>query len=214
MMVFFFGTLNFSFRAACELLLEAEADVDGADVGGRTPLLAAASMGHAHVVELLLFWGCYVDSIDAEGRTVLSVAAAQVRRPVSLFFFFSFVLYRPLSQRLSLSLSLSLERAGQRRGGAAAAGTRPGRSAPRQRRLDAAALRRLRGPRAGRRPAARRRRPRRRPGQRRPVAPPPRRPGLATFFFFFGVAQHFGQENGRQRNTTRCRISWKKVAFR
>jgi ankyrin repeat protein len=34
-------------------------------------------MGHSAVVELLLFWGCYVDSIDPEGRTVLSVAAAQ-----------------------------------------------------------------------------------------------------------------------------------------
>ena len=66
------------FRAACELLLEAEADVDQADLSGRTPLLAAASMGQGRIVELLLFWGCYVDSIDAEGRTVLSVAAAQV----------------------------------------------------------------------------------------------------------------------------------------
>lgn len=65
-------------RTVCELLLEADADVDQADLGGRTPLLAAASMGHGHIVELLLFWGCYVDSIDAEGRTVLSVAAAQV----------------------------------------------------------------------------------------------------------------------------------------
>lgn len=68
----------------CELLLEYEADVDHVDRSGRTPLLAAASMGHAAVVERLLFWGCYVDHIDAEGRTVLSVAAAQgsqVRAP-------------------------------------------------------------------------------------------------------------------------------------
>lgn len=69
-------------RTVCELLLEADADVDQADLGGRTPLLAAASMGHGHIVELLLFWGCYVDSIDAEGRTVLSIACAQV----NLFF--------------------------------------------------------------------------------------------------------------------------------
>jgi ankyrin repeat protein len=61
------------------LLLETDADVDQADLGGRTPLLAAASMGHGHIVELLLFWGCYVDSIDAEGRTVLSIACAQVK---------------------------------------------------------------------------------------------------------------------------------------
>ena len=65
------------FRDVCELLLESEADVDHADRCGRTPLWAAASMGHSTVVALLLFWGCYVDSIDNEGRTVLSVAAAQ-----------------------------------------------------------------------------------------------------------------------------------------
>lgn len=65
------------YREVCELLLEYEADVDHVDRSGRTPLLAAASMGHAAVVERLLFWGCYVDHIDAEGRTVLSVAAAQ-----------------------------------------------------------------------------------------------------------------------------------------
>ena len=62
------------------MLLETDADVDQADLGGRTPLLAAASMGHGHIVELLLFWGCYVDSIDAEGRTVLSIACAQVNK--------------------------------------------------------------------------------------------------------------------------------------
>ena len=65
------------FREVCELLLEYEADVDHVDRSGRTPLLAAASMGHAQVVQHLLYWGCYVDHIDAEGRTVLSVAAAQ-----------------------------------------------------------------------------------------------------------------------------------------
>jgi len=63
----------------CELLLEFEADVDAVDKAGRTPLWAAASMGHAGVCELLLFWGAYVDHIDGEGRTVLSVAAAQVK---------------------------------------------------------------------------------------------------------------------------------------
>lgn len=59
------------------MLLENEADVDHCDHGGRSPLWAAASMGHAPVVALLLFWGCCIDSMDAEGRTVLSVAAAQ-----------------------------------------------------------------------------------------------------------------------------------------
>lgn len=65
------------FSDVCEILLEAEADVDHCDKLGRTPLWAAASMGHPACVSLLLFWGCYVDSIDNEGRTVLSVSAAQ-----------------------------------------------------------------------------------------------------------------------------------------
>lgn len=52
--------------------------MDAADKAARTPLWAAASMGHSAVCELLLFWGAYVDHIDGEGRTVLSVAAAQV----------------------------------------------------------------------------------------------------------------------------------------
>lgn len=58
-------------------MLENEADVDHCDHGGRSPLWAAASMGHAPVVALLLFWGCCIDAMDSEGRTVLSVAAAQ-----------------------------------------------------------------------------------------------------------------------------------------
>lgn len=70
--------LNTSFdRDVCEILLENEADVDHTDHSGRSPLWAAASMGHAPVVALLLFWGCCIDSMDSEGRTVLSVAAAQ-----------------------------------------------------------------------------------------------------------------------------------------
>ena len=83
----------------CELLLEADADVDQADLGGRTPLLAAASMGHGHIVELLLFWGCYVDSIDAEGRTVLSIAAAQVKisKRMNQKFCIAIILYFSLS---------------------------------------------------------------------------------------------------------------------
>lgn len=69
--------MNWCFSDICELLLEAEADVDHCDAAGRSPLWVAASMGHADVVSLLLFWGCTVDTIDIEGRTVLSVASAQ-----------------------------------------------------------------------------------------------------------------------------------------
>lgn len=87
--------INYS-SEVCELLLEYEGDVDHVDRSGRTPLLAAASMGHAAVVERLLFWGCYVDHIDAEGRTVLSVAAAQgsqVTFCLTLSLKFIFLLY-------------------------------------------------------------------------------------------------------------------------
>lgn len=69
-------------REVCELLLEAEADVEHTDSAGRSSLWAAASMGHASVVALLLFWGASVDTIDSEGRTVLLVAAAQGSEPV------------------------------------------------------------------------------------------------------------------------------------
>lgn len=76
-MIIFILFIIVFFRDVCEILLEAEADVDHCDKLGRTPLWAAASMGHPACVSLLLFWGCYVDSIDNEGRTVLSVSAAQ-----------------------------------------------------------------------------------------------------------------------------------------
>lgn len=79
-------------REVCELLLEYEADVDAVDKAGRTPLWAAASMGHAAVCELLLFWGAYVDHIDGEGRTVLSVAAAQVVKVNKLRTFYELIL--------------------------------------------------------------------------------------------------------------------------
>ena len=61
----------------CEILLENGADMDHADKEGKTALFAAASMGHLEILNLLMFWGCYVDGIDCEGRTVLSVAAAE-----------------------------------------------------------------------------------------------------------------------------------------
>ena len=46
---------DINFRTVFELLLEADADVDQADSGGRTPLLSAASMGRDYIVELFLF---------------------------------------------------------------------------------------------------------------------------------------------------------------
>lgn len=64
-------------REICELLLEAEADIEACDAAGRTALWAAASAGHAGTARLLLFWGACVDTMDGEGRTVLSTAAAQ-----------------------------------------------------------------------------------------------------------------------------------------
>ena len=39
-------------------------------------------MGHLDILNLLMFWGCYVDGIDNEGRTVLSVAAAEGSTPI------------------------------------------------------------------------------------------------------------------------------------
>ena len=57
--------------------MENGADMDHADKEGKTALFAAASMGHLEILNLLMFWGCYVDGIDCEGRTVLSVAAAE-----------------------------------------------------------------------------------------------------------------------------------------
>ena len=61
----------------CELLLEDDGDVDHTDNSGRCALQAAVSMGHTCVVELLMFWGCYMDMIDADGRTVLCLACQQ-----------------------------------------------------------------------------------------------------------------------------------------
>ena len=56
------------------MLLAAGAGVDGADRQGRTPLIAAAYMGHADIVGALLDAGASVDHADCEGRTALAVA--------------------------------------------------------------------------------------------------------------------------------------------
>ena len=54
----------------CEILLENGADVDHADKEGKTALFAAASMGHLEILNILLFWGCYVDGIGMDyGQT-------------------------------------------------------------------------------------------------------------------------------------------------
>jgi ankyrin repeat protein len=50
----------------CEILLENGADVDHADKEGKTALFAAASMGHLEILNILLFWGCYVDGIGID----------------------------------------------------------------------------------------------------------------------------------------------------
>ncbi len=50
----------------CEILLENGADVDHADKEGKTALFAAASMGHLEILNILLFWGCYVDGIGTD----------------------------------------------------------------------------------------------------------------------------------------------------
>ena len=52
----------------CEILLENGADVDHADKEGKTALFAAASMGHLEILNILLFWGCYVDGIGVSSR--------------------------------------------------------------------------------------------------------------------------------------------------
>ncbi len=50
----------------CEILLENGADVDHADKEGKMALFAAASMGHLEILNILLFWGCYVDGIGED----------------------------------------------------------------------------------------------------------------------------------------------------
>ena len=76
--------------------------MDHADKEGKTALFAAASMGHLEILNLLMFWGCYVDGIDCEGRTVLSVAAAEGK--VSRDF------YRYLSNSLTYLFDLELKK--------------------------------------------------------------------------------------------------------
>lgn len=49
--------------------------MDKTDREGRTPLIAAAFMGHKEALEILLDAGAQVDLPDGDGRTALSVAA-------------------------------------------------------------------------------------------------------------------------------------------
>lgn len=49
-------------------LLAAGADPDRADAEGRTPLIAAAYMGHAEIVRALLDAGAQIDHADDDGE--------------------------------------------------------------------------------------------------------------------------------------------------
>jgi hypothetical protein len=64
----------------CEILLENGADVDHADKEGKTALFAAASMGHLEILNILLFWGCYVDGIGRNQMCVVSFDRKIIKR--------------------------------------------------------------------------------------------------------------------------------------
>lgn len=55
-------------------------DVNILDSGGATPLLAAASAGHGHVVRLLVGARAKVDARDASGRTALMLLATRANQ--------------------------------------------------------------------------------------------------------------------------------------
>jgi ankyrin repeat protein len=74
------GTGSLALRSACrggrqamvELLLEAGADAVGPNEYGDTPLMSAASRGHAGIIRALLAHGCGdIDARDHHGRTAL-----------------------------------------------------------------------------------------------------------------------------------------------
>jgi ankyrin repeat protein len=55
-------------------LLDAKAEVNKADVGGRTPLYKASENGHLEVVRALLDAKAEVNKADVGGRTPLAIA--------------------------------------------------------------------------------------------------------------------------------------------
>ncbi|HEX9646485.1 MAG TPA: ankyrin repeat domain-containing protein, partial [Alphaproteobacteria bacterium] len=61
--------------AVVEAALEAGADLEARDAGGRTALIWAAFHDHAHMLEFLLARGADVNAQDAHGRTALIWAA-------------------------------------------------------------------------------------------------------------------------------------------
>jgi ankyrin repeat domain-containing protein 50 len=73
---------KFGHEAVVKLLLDAKADINPKDDGGRTPLLWAAENGHEAVVKLLLGAKADIDSKDDSGRTPLSWAAENGREAI------------------------------------------------------------------------------------------------------------------------------------
>ncbi|KAF4468114.1 ankyrin repeat-containing [Fusarium albosuccineum] len=75
---FFLFTLSY---ATAQLLLEKGANIEAADIDGRTPLSWAAWKGDSDAtVQLLLDRGANIEAADINGRTPLSLAAERTHR--------------------------------------------------------------------------------------------------------------------------------------
>ncbi|PTB44224.1 hypothetical protein M441DRAFT_99046, partial [Trichoderma asperellum CBS 433.97] len=51
-----------------KLLLEHGAEIDAADINGKTPLIHASSVGHENTVKVLLEYGAEVNAADNDGQ--------------------------------------------------------------------------------------------------------------------------------------------------